>query len=1229
MHSILPRPTFFLFLATFCFSLIQAPAAVVRWSNTGSGDFNVGANWLSGSVPGIADSAVITNGGTAFINDGGTYVVSNLWVAARGVLNTTGTVQVINGTLSIVGSPGTVGNNPQVGTGSNSVGRIEVNGGTLERRPTNPANEAQLFIGGGGGSGYLTLSSGNVFVDYLRIGSDQTSNPPLGYGQVDVSGGLMVVTNQFTIGRDLDTGVLNITGGEVLNPAINYYNGTKTDDFMTIAGNNGSTGVVAVASGASLQALGGIRIGQANGLGDISDGTLRINGGKLVTQRIFQGATTGTSIPKVELNGGIIEAINATNSQGFMYGSVITTLKSGGITIDSAGYDLNVSPAFLQDNSSPGGGLTKTNAGTLKLLGANSFTGATLVQGGGLILATASTGGGAVTVNDGSDFGAAVSSAGSTLPVSILTLNAGAGTNALTFELGVLGNPTTPVINAATLTVNRVNKVNITGAGLSIGQFTLIQFTTGSGVIPANFELTSLPVSVTANLVFEANAIKLNITDAPSLHWNGNVSADWDTTTMNWLNFSSPIPSPTAYSDGQAVQFDDAATAFSVNLVQPLAPAALTISNNLNDYTFSGPGNISGATSLRKQGDGKLTVGTTNTYTGNTIISAGTLQLGMAEAIPHGTGKGDVILTGTLDLNGFTEGINGLSGTGVIDNSSATPATLTVGNASSFASFSGTITNSNGALALTKTGNNVLVLTGDNGHAGGTRINNGTLQIGGPSVLGSGTLTLNGGTLSSDGATPRTITNAISVLANSTIGSPLNSGTLELSGLMDLGGATRNLTVESAATMSGGSMNGAMNKLGEATLTLQGVHTWNAESEVRNGTVIMSNALVTNSAAFRPDCDIANGTARLIIGPGSVWAQTATGGNLRAGSDGNTTATNIIDIAGVVSMPMANSTSGRIIMGQGNTIGIVNLLTNGLAMIRSVEKGGTGNYCEFNFDGGTLQAIGDHTNFIAGLSNVFVRVGTSTIDSAGFNLNVPQNLLSGAPNDGGLWKTGEGTLFLDGVNTYTGSTVVNGGGLGGIGTIAGSVWIASNGTLTPGQSIGTLTVNNILTIRGTARMEISADAGPVSDLVQGVTQLDMGGTLIVTNIGTTALASGQSFNLFDANLFVGSFTNIILPALDGGLSWNTNNLSADGTISIVGGSGPQFNPITLSGNSLTISGSGGTPNGNYHVLTSTNVALPLANWTVIATNSFDGSGNFNFVETVGGVPQQFYRISVP
>jgi hypothetical protein len=96
-----------------------------------------------------------------------------------------------------------------------------------------------------------------------------------------------------------------------------------------------------------------------------------------------------------------------------------------------------------------------------------------------------------------------------------------------------------------------------------------------------------------------------------------------------------------------------------------------------------------------------------------------------------------------------------------------------------------------------------------------------------------------------------------------------------------------------------------------------------------------------------------------------------------------------------------------------------------------------------------------------------------------------------------------------------------------------------------------------------------------------------------------------------------------------GLAWDVSGLLVDGTVKVVPLQ-PAISQIVLSGDTLTLSGTQGTPGVSYRVLSSTNATLPVAQWQAVGPNYFNFDGSFTYSETVNPAqPAQFYLIAVP
>ena len=239
--------------------------------------------------------------------------------------------------------------------------------------------------------------------------------------------------------------------------------------------------------------------------------------------------------------------------------------------------------------------------------------------------------------------------------------------------------------------------------------------------------------------------------------------------------------------------------------------------------------------------------------------------------------------------------------------------------------------------------------------------------------------------------------------------------------------------------------------------------------------------------------------------------------------------------------------------------------------------------------------------------------------------------LTGTSITTGNITVSNGTLMVNG--SLNGSPVtVAGGTLGGTGVMAGApVAVNAGGTFAPGPAaagFGALTISNDLALASGSMTFVQVRHSPLTNdgaIVTGT--LTEGGTLVVSNGGVAAFGAGDSFKLFTATLYSNAFDSFTGPPLNPGLAWNTTRLNLDGTLWVVNTNSPVINSNRLSGNALVSSGTGGTPNWFYYVLSSTNLAA--APWTPIATNTFDGTGNFSVTNAINPTwPQTFYRLQL-
>jgi fibronectin-binding autotransporter adhesin len=494
-------------------------------------------------------------------------------------------------------------------------------------------------------------------------------------------------------------------------------------------------------------------------------------------------------------------------------------------------------------------------------------------------------------------------------------------------------------------------------------------------------------------------------------------------------------------------------------------PVALTASPTItvSASTLTIGGTVSGAFNITKAGAGSLTLSGSNTYTGSTTINAGTLKLGASGVIPNASAV-TVTSPGILDMNGFSETVGSIAGTGTIDNMAVddTPV-LTFGEDNKVTEFSGVIKNTTGVLSLVKNGTGMLTMSGNNTFSGTCTINNGIFAAKHANSLGTtqGSTTVNNGAslvlyaitysaepliINGNGYVPGLPPIYPGVLRTSiaVTGSCTFSGPITLGSDSQIGTQANNVNLILSGVISGGFN---LTKVGTGTtapgtLTLSGANTYTGATAVNAGVLRLGNTSALGSAdngttvATDAALDL-NGIAY-----SATEALTINGTGISSGGALTNSSSTAATFGGLITLGSASSivaTSGDILITHAGTItGDTYGLTVGGSHNTSIASIiGTGNGTLTKNGTGTLTLSGDNTySGITTIGGGILQIGNNTttgllpgnaVNNATLRFSrsdtcVYNQTISGI---GSIHQNGPGVLRIRGTQTYTGNTFVN------------------------------------------------------------------------------------------------------------------------------------------------------------------------------------------------------------
>ncbi|ECE2020952.1 autotransporter outer membrane beta-barrel domain-containing protein [Salmonella enterica] len=1065
--------------------------------NTG-GDFdnNIGG---TGSVVKSGDKTLTLSGANSYTGgttiSGGTLVATNVEALGSGDVTDNAVLELNTGgdfTNAISGSGQVVksGDKTLTLSGANSyTGGTTISGGTLVA-----SNVEALGTGDITDNATLELNAGGDFANNIGgTGSvvksgDKTltlSGSNTYTGGTTISGGTLVATNVEALGTGnvTDNATLELsTGGDFANNIGGTGSVVKSgDETLTLSGANSYTGGTTI-SGGTLVASNV----EALGTGDVTDNaTLELNtGGDFDNAISGSGQVVKSGDKTLTLSGANSYSGATTISGGTLVATNVDALGSGDVT-DDATLELNTGGTF--DNAISGSGqVVKSGDETLTLSGTNTYSGGTLISGGTLVASNVEALGTGDVTND-----------------AVLELNTGG-----TFDNAISGSGQVVKSGDKMLTLSGANSYS---GGTLISDGTLVASNVealGSG-------------DVTNDAVLELNT---GGTFDNVISGSGKVEKSGDDALT--LSGSNTYTGGTLISGGTLVASN--VEALGTGDVTDNATLAL---NAGGDFT----NNIGGTGRVEKSGDQTLTLSGSNTYTGGTLISSGTLVATSVDAL----GTGNVTNNATLALNTGGDFINNIGGTGRVE----------------------------------KSGDDALTLSGSNTYTGGTLISGGTLVANDVNALGTGDVTDNaalmlntgGDFINNIGGTGRVEKSGDDTLTLSgsntyTGGTLISGGTLVANDVNALGtgDVTDNATLALNAVGDfnnaiGGS--GKVEKSGDDTLTLSGSNTYTGGTLINGGTLVASNVEALGTGDVTDDA-----TLELNTGGKFDNAISGSGNVVKSGAD-------------TLTLSGSNTYTGGTTINDGTLVAtsVDALGTGDVTDDATLELNTGGDFDNAISGSGQVVKSGDDTLTLSGsntytggtlissgtlVANDVNALGTGDVtDNATLELNTGGDFTNNIGGTGRVEKSGDGTLTLSGSNTYTGGTLISDGTL-----VASNVEALGSGDIDNYASLqlnasGQFVTAN-LTTHDNATTAIGADSAlrgntltqeanstlavhltdSNSGAIVTADHANLGGTLDITGIGNVAKSwtrDAYAYTLIDTDSAINSdFAQFTVAGMD-------------------------------------------------------------------------------------------------